>query len=114
MPTKTKLTAAWKMAARNLGPVGSLFKAGAYRLVGIDAGKRFRFERVATGKPVTITATILDRVYAETADGGTVLYRTNGPGGINYTIANQLLVVTALGLKPIKDEDGKKILKWER
>lgn len=96
----------WARAVEAL-PVGTTIK-DRYELDRIEEGKALVFRRLASGKEVRVTARLLDRCWAATADGGRLAKRTNGPTGISYTVAVEEAVVAALGL--VLDQEGR----WRR
>jgi len=94
----------WSVATDRLAQlVGEATPCGRYKLEAIDAGRtqpRLVFSRVASGKTITIARTLANRVWLQTADGGTLHRQQNAPkGGISYTAAISVCCAWALGLE---------------
>ena len=70
-----------------------------YRIVSLDKKGGFTAERIATGKTVKISSSLLRKVAARAAAGEVFAYQRNAPqGGISYTVAIEAGAVYALGL----------------
>lgn len=70
-----------------------------YRIVALDKKGGFTAERIATGKTVKISSSLLRKVSARADAGEVFTYQRNAPqGGISYTVAVEAGVVYALGL----------------
>lgn len=94
---------AWKLTKRNLSnKIGKTFKDGTYKLVEVH-DKGIVLERVATGKQVRVSRSLIERTHATLTSGEELAFRE-----ISYTVAIEYGVLLALDGFIVADEERRR------